>query len=180
MRSKVVRWGNSLGLRIPAATAREMRLSAGSIVDLRLANGSLVVRPDPGPATLESLLGAAVSQPGRQVVVRSYSAWSPGRGDLIRVAPSTAPPRAAFVVSPTVYGTSAATALVCDVADTAIGSRFGVELPGGLPGGLPVRGVILADRVGVLDLRPRSFTLICRVPDEVTRKVQERLLALVG
>jgi mRNA-degrading endonuclease toxin of MazEF toxin-antitoxin module len=153
-----------------------MGLDAGSSVDLRLASGSLVVRPDPGPATLESLLGAVASQPGRQVVVRSYSAWSPGRGDLIRVSSSAAPLRAAFVVSPTLYGKSAERALVCEVAEMANGSRFGVALPGGVP----VHGVILADRVGVLDLRPRSSTLICRMPEEVTRKVQERLLALVG
>ncbi len=44
MRTKVVKWGNSLGLRIPKAFAEEVRVTAGTPVDLALEDGRLVIR----------------------------------------------------------------------------------------------------------------------------------------
>lgn len=44
MRTKVQRWGNSLGLRIPRSFAQEAGVEAGSQVDLSVRDGSLVVR----------------------------------------------------------------------------------------------------------------------------------------
>ena len=44
MKSRITKWGNSLGLRIPRALAREMEMDEGSAVDLSLKKGSLVVR----------------------------------------------------------------------------------------------------------------------------------------
>jgi antitoxin MazE len=41
----VQRWGNSLALRIPRAYASEVRISEGSMVELTMKSGSLVVRP---------------------------------------------------------------------------------------------------------------------------------------
>ena len=185
MRSKLVRWGNSLGLRIPAATAREMLLVAGSIVDLQLARGALVVRPVPGPATLQSLLGHE-TRAATPVAAPRRSGWTPGRGDLVSVAaeasdgaagPRDDPPRRlAFVVSPAAYSAAVGFALVCPVSDGAKGYPFEV----GLPDELVANGVVLADRVGVVDVRARGVRLVCRAPDEVLRKVQERLLALLG
>jgi antitoxin MazE len=43
--TKVQKWGNSLGLRIPRSFAKEMGVEAGSEVDLSLRNGDLVVKP---------------------------------------------------------------------------------------------------------------------------------------
>lgn len=43
---KICKWGNSLGLRIPAAVAQVAGLKSGSAVSLRLLdNGSLLVTP---------------------------------------------------------------------------------------------------------------------------------------
>ncbi len=57
MRGKVQRWGNSLAIRIPKVYAEEMGLVADSAVDLRLADGRLVLEPAPAPApTLAELL----------------------------------------------------------------------------------------------------------------------------
>ena len=47
MRTRVQRWGNSLGLRIPKAFAAEVEIDAGSTVDLSVEDGELVVRPVP-------------------------------------------------------------------------------------------------------------------------------------
>lgn len=45
MKTAVQRWGNSLALRIPRASAAETRMAEGSEVDLTLKAGALVVRP---------------------------------------------------------------------------------------------------------------------------------------
>jgi antitoxin MazE len=45
MLSKVQRWGNSLGLRIPRAFANEVNVSAGSRVEISVEGGALVARP---------------------------------------------------------------------------------------------------------------------------------------
>ncbi|MDD5544277.1 MAG: AbrB/MazE/SpoVT family DNA-binding domain-containing protein [Acidobacteriia bacterium] len=44
MQTKIQRWGNSLGLRIPRSFAEEAGVEAGSQVDLSMRDGDLVVR----------------------------------------------------------------------------------------------------------------------------------------
>lgn len=57
MRSRVERWGNSLGLRIPKHFADETGLVPGSEIDLEVVDGSLVVRSVVEPTyTLDKLL----------------------------------------------------------------------------------------------------------------------------
>jgi len=58
MRTKVVKWGNSLGLRIPKSFAEEVRVSEGSTVDLSMEDGRLVIRvATQTEYSLEELLG---------------------------------------------------------------------------------------------------------------------------
>lgn len=45
MQTKIQRWGNSLGLRIPRSFALEAGVEAGSAVDLSVHDGDLVVKP---------------------------------------------------------------------------------------------------------------------------------------
>ena len=45
MQTKIQRWGNSLGLRIPRSFAKEAGVAAGSEVDLSIQDGDLVVKP---------------------------------------------------------------------------------------------------------------------------------------
>jgi antitoxin MazE len=45
VQTRIRKWGNSLGLRIPSAFAREAGVQAGSEVDLSIRNGDLVMRP---------------------------------------------------------------------------------------------------------------------------------------
>jgi antitoxin MazE len=45
MRTTVSRWGNSLGLRIPRGLAKHAGLTEGSLIDLRVENGRLIVEP---------------------------------------------------------------------------------------------------------------------------------------
>lgn len=48
MRSKVQKWGNSLGLRIPKPFAEEVGLEPDSAVEVSLEKGKLVVSPAKG------------------------------------------------------------------------------------------------------------------------------------
>ena len=45
MQTKIQKWGNSLGLRIPRSFAAEAQVEEGAIVDLSVENGRLLVRP---------------------------------------------------------------------------------------------------------------------------------------
>ena len=45
METTVKRWGNSLALRIPRSVAAETGAEYGSIVDVRVEDGAMVVRP---------------------------------------------------------------------------------------------------------------------------------------
>ncbi len=49
MQTKIHRWGNSLGLRIPKSLAEEAGVRAGSEVQLSIKDGALLVRPGRRP-----------------------------------------------------------------------------------------------------------------------------------
>lgn len=57
MRTKIQKWGNSLGLRIPKSFAEEVRVEAGSTVDITVDRGRLIIRVARFPAyRLEELV----------------------------------------------------------------------------------------------------------------------------
>ncbi len=63
VRTKIVKWGNSLGLRIPKSFAQEVRVCEGAEVDLSLEEGNLVIRVVLPPAiNLEDLLAALTEE----------------------------------------------------------------------------------------------------------------------
>ncbi len=45
MQTKIQKWGNSLGLRIPRSFAAEAQVEEGATVDLSVERGRLLVRP---------------------------------------------------------------------------------------------------------------------------------------
>jgi antitoxin MazE len=45
VQTKIQKWGNSLGLRIPRTFAQQAGVGAGSEVDLSVQQGNLIVRP---------------------------------------------------------------------------------------------------------------------------------------
>ena len=62
MLTRVQKWGNSLGVRIPRGLAEEVGLVAGTEVSLRSKDGQLVVKPAlPTRLSLDDLL-AGVSE----------------------------------------------------------------------------------------------------------------------
>lgn len=63
MQTKVQKWGNSLGLRIPKSFAQQAGVGAGSHVDLSVEDGELIVRPRRSPRyELKDLLRAVTAK----------------------------------------------------------------------------------------------------------------------
>ncbi len=63
MRTRIQRWGHSLALRIPKPFAEEVKLDERVEVDLRVANGKLLVTPVAKPArTLDELLAGVTKR----------------------------------------------------------------------------------------------------------------------
>jgi antitoxin MazE len=54
--TRVQKWGNSLGLRIPKSLAAEAKVAEGCSVELSIEKGTLLVRPLRRRYTLEALL----------------------------------------------------------------------------------------------------------------------------
>ncbi len=63
MKTKVQKWGNSLGLRIPKSLAEDAAVKEGTTVDVSLSNGTLTIRPLPETSyALKDLLSQVTNQ----------------------------------------------------------------------------------------------------------------------
>lgn len=63
MQTKVQKWGNSLGVRIPRGLAEEVGLGAGTEVSLTAKDGELVLRPSvPSRLKLGDLLAGVTPE----------------------------------------------------------------------------------------------------------------------
>ena len=62
MRVQVQKWGNSLALRIPKPFATEVQVEEGTLVDLSVVKGKLVVTPATRKKTTLSQLLAKVNR----------------------------------------------------------------------------------------------------------------------
>jgi antitoxin MazE len=63
VRTKVQKWGNSLGVRIPRGLAEEVGLGAGTEVSLTAKDGELVLRPSvPSRLRLVDLLAGVTPE----------------------------------------------------------------------------------------------------------------------
>ena len=63
MLTKVQKWGNSLGVRIPKSFAAEARFSEGVEIDLSLVDGNVVLKPVVQPSyRLDELLAGITAE----------------------------------------------------------------------------------------------------------------------
>lgn len=69
MQVKIQKWGNSLALRLPKALTEEVCVTKGSIMDLSVSRGKLIVLPlkNQGPS-LKLLLKAITPQNRHQEI----------------------------------------------------------------------------------------------------------------
>ena len=109
------------------------------------------------------------------------SGYIPTRGDAIwldfnpQTGREQAGRRPAFVVSPESYNGKVGLALLCPITGRVKGYPFEVTIPGGLP----VKGVVLSDQLKSLDWRSRRAAFICALPDSVTQEVIQKVSVLL-
>ena len=56
LRARIAKWGNSLGVRIPRAMAREVGLDEGSDVEVKVSDGDVVLTPTSREYSLKELV----------------------------------------------------------------------------------------------------------------------------
>ena len=109
------------------------------------------------------------------------SSYVPKRGDLIwitlnpQAGHEQAGRRPAVVLSPHAYNRKVGLAIFCPITSQIKGYPFEV----GIPSGLSVSGVILADQVKSLDWRARRAELICPLPRKSVTEVLQKLSTLL-
>ena len=107
---------------------------------------------------------------------------APKRGDAIyldfdpQAGREQAGRRPALVLSPSAYNSKVRLAIVCPITTQAKGYPFEV----GIPQGLGVQGVVLADHVKSLDWKSRNGKVVCQLPDYVVEDVLQMLNTLTG
>jgi len=62
MRTRISKWGNSLGVRIPKAFAAEVGLEDGTPVDISVSGGRIVVTPVGREYQLEELVDGITAE----------------------------------------------------------------------------------------------------------------------
>ena len=108
--------------------------------------------------------------------------YVPARGDAVWITQDPqadheqAGRRPALVLSPATYNGRVGLALLCPITSQVKGYPFEV----GLPEGLAISGVALADQVKSLDWNARKLSRICAVPEEVIVQVLRRLNILLA
>jgi antitoxin MazE len=69
MRAKVQRWGNSLGVRLPKKLAEDVRVADGSLVELSIERGRLLLTPVVEPTYSLAALVAGITPRNRHASV---------------------------------------------------------------------------------------------------------------
>jgi len=62
MNTRVSKWGNSLGVRIPKAILADANLSDGDTVDIRLEDGRIVITRAPADYRLDQLVAGITDE----------------------------------------------------------------------------------------------------------------------
>jgi antitoxin MazE len=62
LQARVAKWGNSLGVRIPRAVAREVGLGEGTSVEIKVSGRNLVLVPARREYTLSELVDGITSK----------------------------------------------------------------------------------------------------------------------
>lgn len=78
MKTKIQKWGNSLGVRLPKNITEQKALRAGLGVSVVIKNDQIVIEPAEDDTSLESLL-AVVSEDN----IHRETEWSEARGNEI-------------------------------------------------------------------------------------------------
>jgi mRNA interferase MazF len=190
MRTKVQKWGHSLGVRIPRGLAEEWAWGRHRGQPLREGwrTGLEALRSKPAQACGPSCGRHPREHPfihwdgrcrrGRRILMSSYV---PHRGDLVwlEFTPQAGSVqrgrRPALVLSPKVYNGKVGLPLFCSVTSKIKGYPFDVQLPDKSA----VSGVVQSDQLMSLDWRSRKVKFIERASSDVMAMVTARMLPLI-
>lgn len=78
MKTKIQKWGNSLGVRLPKNIAEQKSLREGLAVSVILKNDQIVIEPEAEELSLSSLLTEINSKN-----LHSETEWSQARGNEV-------------------------------------------------------------------------------------------------
>ncbi|MEK7639351.1 MAG: AbrB/MazE/SpoVT family DNA-binding domain-containing protein [Patescibacteria group bacterium] len=78
MKTKIQKWGNSLGVRLPKSIAEQKSLKAGLGVSVVLRNNQIVIEPAEEELSLNSLLSAVTADN-----IHKETEWSDARGNEV-------------------------------------------------------------------------------------------------
>ena len=107
--------------------------------------------------------------------------YVPARGDVIwitltpQVGHEQSGRRPALVLSPSSYNGKVGLAILCPITSQVKGYPWEVVIPTGIR----LAGVVLADQAKSLDWRFRKAEFICKLPQETTAEVLEKLGTLL-
>lgn len=62
MQLAIKKWGNSVGVRIPASILTALQLQADNLVDIRAENGKIIIEPIRQEYSLEQLLAGITAE----------------------------------------------------------------------------------------------------------------------
>ncbi|EXI62013.1 hypothetical protein MHD_01080 [Mannheimia granulomatis] len=62
MQLAIKKWGNSMGVRIPASILTALQLQADNLVDIRAENGKIIIEPIRQEYSLEQLLAGITAE----------------------------------------------------------------------------------------------------------------------
>jgi antitoxin MazE len=60
--TRIARWGNTLGVRLPKSIAREAQVDDGDNVEVSVENGAIVIRPSRTAYSLKELVARITSR----------------------------------------------------------------------------------------------------------------------
>lgn len=115
-------------------------------------------------------------------MVETPAVYVPERGDIVRISVNPqagheqAGRRPAVILSPPQYNGPVGLALLCPITNQRKGYPFEV----GLPSGLGVTGVVLADQVKSLDWRVHRAEWMCVLPGETVAQALGKLATLLA
>ena len=78
IRSKIKKWGNSLGIRLPKAVVAQLHLADNSAVEMRIKENRIIITPAAPEYTLKGLL----EKVSRKNIHEVAAAGSPAGHDI--------------------------------------------------------------------------------------------------
>jgi antitoxin MazE len=81
MVTRITKWGNSQGLRLPKQMLEEMDISVGDDVEVKLGKDGILIRPVPRAGKKYSLRALVSEMPGTYKV--SEADWGPPVGNEV-------------------------------------------------------------------------------------------------